>query len=361
MSTSILPLRNPQPDAARAIAFLLGRGNLDRPPLVEYIVDEAVMRPLLAQMGRAWVDPSLGPAAHEAYLANFAEFYYHMGYSLVKFERSLDFPSHHLVVADTSPWVQKDRSWNDQHVGAVTSWEDFERYSWPKIEDFDFSSFEILDRILPEGMGLMLSHAGGPYEILSALMSYEGMCLALYDDYPLVEAVAQRVGELMLRFYEHLLDFRRVVAIFPGDDMGFRSGTLIAPARLRALTLPWHKRFSALAHSRGVPYFLHSCGNLLGIMETLIDEVGIDAKHSYEDAILPVEDFQARFGPRIAVLGGLDVHILSAGTPEDVRRRTRQLIDTCAPRGRYAIGSGNSIPSYVPAENYLAMIEEALR
>jgi len=361
MFPSNLPLRNPQPDARRAVAFLLGREKLDRPPLVEYIVDEAVMRPVLAWMGRAWADPALGAAAHEAYLANFAEFYYRMGYSLVKFERALDFPSHHLVTSDTAPYVQKDRSWNDQHVGVITSWESFERYAWPKIEDFDFSSFEVLDRILPEGMGLMLSHAGGPYETLSALMSYEGMCLALYDNYPLVEAVTQRVGELMLRFYQNILDFHRVVAIFPGDDMGFRSGTLIAPAHLRALTLPWHKRFAALAHSRGVPYFLHSCGKVLAIMDTLIDDVGIDAKHSYEDAILPVEEFQARYGSRIGVLGGLDLNTLAAGTVEDVRRRTRQLIDTCTPRGRYAIGSGNSIPSYIPVENYLAMVGEALR
>ena len=28
--------------------------------------------------------------------------------------------------------------------------------------------------------------------------------------------------------------------------------------------------------------------------------------------------------------------------------------------GRYAVGSGNSIPSYIPVENYLAMVDEAL-
>ncbi len=361
MSSLILPSAKPQPDASRAVDFLLGRAALDRPPLVEYIVDESVMRPVLAQLGRAWVDPALGPQAYTAYLENFAAFFYHMGYSLVKFERALNFPSHHLVTADTAAYVQRDRAWNDQHLGVITSWESFEKYTWPRIEDFDFSSFEILDRVLPEGMGLMLSHAGGPYEALSALMSYEGLCLALYDDFSLVQAVANRVGELMLSFYQHLLDFQRVVAIFPGDDMGFRSGTLIRPDHLRALTLPWHRRFAALAHARGVPYFLHSCGNLLAIMDTLIDDVGIDGKHSYEDAIIPAEEFQARFGSRIAVLGGVDVHTLSAGTQEDVRRRTRQLIDTCTPRGRYAIGSGNSIPSYVSAENYLAMVDEALR
>jgi uroporphyrinogen decarboxylase len=115
-----------------------------------------------------------------------------------------------------------------------------------------------------------------------------------------------------------------------------------------------------MAHERGLPYFLHSCGNLASIMEDLITDVGIDGKHSFENAILPVQEFQAQYGQRIAVLGGMDVDILAASSPEQVRHHTRRLMETCGGRGRYAIGSGNSIPSYVPLDNYLAMVDEAL-
>jgi uroporphyrinogen decarboxylase len=72
-----------------------------------------------------------------------------------------------------------------------------------------------------------------------------------------------------------------------------------------------------------------------------------------------VDDFQQKYGDRIAVLGGLDINILTEGTPDQVREKTRFLIETCGSRGRYAVGSGNSIPSYIPAENYLAMVDEA--
>jgi len=175
----------------------------------------------------------------------------------------------------------------------------------------------------------------------------------------LVKAVADRIGELMLSFYKQLLDLDNVIAILQGDDMGFRSGTLIAPADLRKYCLPWLKRFSELTHARGRPFFLHSCGNLATIMEDLICDVRIDGKHSFEDAIMAVEEFQARYGDRIAVLGGVDINILGAASPEAVRQRTRQLINVCGQRGRYAVGSGNSIPSYVPVANYLAMVDEA--
>ena len=95
-------------------------------------------------------------------------------------------------------------------------------------------------------------------------------------------------------------------------------------------------------------------------MPDLINDVCIDGKHSYEDAIIPVEDFQLRYGSKITVLGGVDVHRLTTGTEEQVRQRTRFLIETCGGRGRYAIGSGNSIQSYIPLKNYLVMVDEAL-
>ena len=81
-------------DAKAAIDHLMGRKQLDRPPLVEYIVDEAIMRPVLAQMGRTWVDSN---ADLTGWLDNFSAFYQGMGYSLVKFELALPFASHHLL------------------------------------------------------------------------------------------------------------------------------------------------------------------------------------------------------------------------------------------------------------------------
>jgi uroporphyrinogen decarboxylase len=209
-------------------------------------------------------------------------------------------------------------------------------------------------------MGLISCHAAGIFEHLSFIMSLEGLSMALYDAPDLVQAITDKIGSLLVKFYEHLLDLDHLIAIFPGDDMGFRTGTLIKPDALRKYCLPWHKRFAAMTHARDLPYFLHSCGNLSTIMEDLITDIKIDGKHSYEDAIIPVQDFQMKYGNRIAILGGIDLNILAAGTPEDVRKHARFLMETCGARGRYAIGSGNSIPSYVPVQNYLAMVDEAL-
>jgi uroporphyrinogen decarboxylase len=319
------------------------------------------MKPIVTDLfGRAWIDMKIDRDSQKAYLDNFIEFWYRMGYDFVRFEEALPFPKTNIVAKDTGADKAKDRLWVDLHQGAIMNWEDFEKYPWPKIEEMDFFKFEYINHHLPEGMGFMTCHGAGIFEHLSQLMSYEQLSYAIYDQPDLVQAIADRVGELILKFYEHLLDLDRVIAIFQGDDMGFRTGTLIAPDDLRKYILPWHKKFAALVHENNRPYFLHSCGNLEAIMENLISDVGIDGKHSYEDVIIPVQDFQQKHGDRIAVLGGLDINILTEGTPEQVREKTRFLIETCGSRGRYAVGSGNSIPSYIPVENYLAIVDEAV-
>jgi uroporphyrinogen decarboxylase len=355
-----IPLTRPRPDAQEFIDILLGRSTSRRIPLVEYIVDDVVMQPVVEQLlRRPWVPAGDGLAPSTGYLNNFIEFWHRMGYDFVRFELSLPFPERHTVIADAAPQSTKDRSWPDEHKGMITSWEEFERYPWPKIEEFNFAPFEYLNDHLPEGLGLISSHGGGVFEHLSWIMSFEGLCTALYEDASLVRAIADRLGELMLGFYRHLIDLDRLVAVFPGDDMGYRSATMVSPRDLRSLILPWHTRFASLAHDHGIPYFLHSCGNLSAIMDDLIDTVGIDGKHSYEDAIIPVEDFQRKYGGRIAVLGGIDINILSGKPPQHVRDRLRRLVGQCGAAGRYAVGSGNSVPSYVPVDNYVAMIDEA--
>ena len=362
MNGLAIPLADPSPDRERFARVLMGEEQCDRPPLIEYLVDAAVMRPILTEMmGREWVTPGPDRESQAAYWDNFIEFWRCMGYDFVRLEIALGFPSHSIVIDDAAPGIDQKRSWSDQHHGTIETWEDFEKYPWPSLAEMDFFPLEYVNDHLPEGMGLISCHAAGMYEHLSAIMSYEGLCIALMDQPDLVQAVCDRVGSLMEGYYRHILQLDNLIVVFPGDDMGFKTATLISPEHLKQYTLPWHKRFCDMAHEKGLPYFLHSCGNIEAIMWYLIDEVGIDGKHSFEDAIVPVAEMQRRYGDRIAILGGVDLNVLTRATPDDLRKYVRGIINECAPKGRFAIGSGNSIPSYIPVENYLTMLDEALR
>jgi uroporphyrinogen decarboxylase len=146
-----------------------------------------------------------------------------------------------------------------------------------------------------------------------------------------------------------------------GDDLGFNSGTLISPGDIRELVFPWHRRYSEQIHRAGRLYFLHSCGKVDELMEDFIEDLKLDGKHSFQDEVLSICEYKKRWGDRLALLGGVDVHKLAVYDEPALRAYVRQIIDCCAPNGRFALGAGNSIPSYVSVENYLVMLDEARR
>jgi uroporphyrinogen decarboxylase len=89
--------------------------------------------------------------------------------------------------------------------------------------------------------------------------------------------------------------------------------------------------------------------------------VGIDAKHSFEDNVLPVTDAKQLYGSRLSLLGGVDVDLLARGDEQTIRARTREILTVCHPGGGYCIGSGNWVTDYVPLDSYLTMLHEAQR
>ena len=200
--------------------------------------------------------------------------------------------------------------------------------------------------------------AHGPLENLVGLMGYEPLCYALSEAPDLVQAVADKIGEAELELYRRFCEFDHVGALSLNDDLGFKTQTMISPDDLRRYILPWHNRLVECAHEQDTQVILHACGNCAEVMEDLIEDVGIDAKHSFEDVIQPVAEFKRQYGSRIAVMGGIDMDVLSRGSEEEVRRYTRRVIEECAPGGGWALGTGNSIPNYMPLANFLAMLDE---
>jgi len=273
------------------------------------------------------------------------------------------FPRNRLAAHDSTTEAGQSRGtrqWEDEHTGMIASWEDFGRYPWPSPAQIRTDSLEWLGRNLPDDM-CIYSSCHSVFEQVTWLMSYEGLCIALHDQPDLVNAMFERVGSTLLEVCRVLVQVPRVEILFGGDDMGFKTQTMISPNDLITKSFPWHRRMATLAHDNGRVYLLHACGNLDAVMPALIEDVRIDGKHSFEDAIEPVTVAKRRYGDRIALIGGVDVDLLCRGTEEAIRARTREVLDVCLPGGGYCLGSGNTIANYVPLEAYLAMLDEGRR
>ncbi|HPB31367.1 MAG TPA: uroporphyrinogen decarboxylase family protein [Candidatus Sumerlaeota bacterium] len=284
-----------------------------------------------------------------------------LGYDAIRINvPGLDFPlSWHRTddATNLAGQIRGNRDWVEEHTGPLQTWEDFERFPWPDIRNLDLSRIEWFDKNLPDDMTVyeLTAHV---FEVLSWGIGYENLCYKVYDDWDFVQAVADRVGSIYVELTRILCQSRCIGIIWASDDMGFKTQPLLAPEHLRRLVLPWHKQCATLAHEYNKPYFLHACGNLELIMDDLIDDVGIQARHSFEDAIMPVVEAKKLYGKRVGLIGGMDMDFLCRAAPEDVRRRVRDTLDICQPEGGYCLGSGNTIANYIPLDNYLAMLDE---
>jgi len=307
-----------------------------------------------------------GPADHldvaDPYYPQKANIALHrfLGYdTFIAHLRGLEFPKDNKTVLQvmSGTSLAEERRWQDESHGPIASWEDFEAYPWPDLAHFDTSLIEWATQNVPDDMCLV-GWCMNVFEETSWLFGYERLCYALYDQPDLVDAVFERVGSTFLAGCEIYMQFDRVKILFDGDDMGHRSGTLISPQALIEKALPWHKKMVEIAHANDKLYLLHSCGNIEAIMPALVDDVGIDGRHSFEDTILPVTEAKRKWGNRIAIIGGIDVDFLCRAAPERIRQRVRDTLDVCMPGGGYCLGTGNSVTDYIPLDNYLAMLDE---
>ncbi|MCX8053226.1 MAG: uroporphyrinogen-III decarboxylase-like protein [Armatimonadetes bacterium] len=336
-----------EPDFTRLRDAVLRIGRSDRLPFLELFADTEIVE---AVLDRPWTTDE-----------DKVEFYYRLGYDSVPVSIGLGFAAERKTVPNTALLAQRDRSWVADDVCPIQGREDFECYEWPNPDSVPVEEYiDSTAKVLPDGMKILLQSSGF-LENVMWLMGYTAFAEALYDDPQLVSDMFEAVGSRIIRVFERVIDCPDVGGVFFGEDMGFKTATMVGPDHLRKYHFPYLKRLVDLAHEHGKFFILHSCGNLSEVMDDLIDYVGIDAKHSFEDAIMPVAEFKRIYGDRIGVVGGVDVDALARMDTFEFRKYVRRIIEECAPGGGYVLGSGNSVANYVKVENYLAMLEEGWR
>jgi len=364
-----------QPDFENLRRAILRQGPPGPVPFFELFADPGMVEVVLEEkfpvnLHRYVEEPTLELLGDELpglmkSLNMYVRFWYEMGYDYVAMVTGFNLRRSFKVAADTAGvqnWPDGQRYWQDEATGPIQSWADFEAYPWPKAEDMSHAALEYLNTIVPEGMKIAAFGFGGVFEHSTWLMGLQPFSYALRDQPDLVEAICQRVGELATATVAQAVTIDNVAMVFLSDDLGFYSGTLVSPDVIRRHIFPHYKKITDITHQAGRLLIFHSCGNVYKIMDEAIDDIGIDAKHSFEDKIMPVEEVYRRWGDRIAILGGVDMHLLAAGTEEQVRARTRQILETCGVKGTgYCLGTGNTAANYIPKQNYLAMLDEGHR
>jgi uroporphyrinogen decarboxylase len=322
-----------------------------RLPVYEHIISPEIMEKVL---NHEFASLAEGEAADlDEYFTHYCRFWQQMTYDTVSFEVTVTprLPGHGAIQGGM--------------LGPIQNRADLERYPWEALPELYWKTaaprFEALHKRLPPSMLALGGVGNGVFEISEDLVGFQYLAYLQMDDPQTYAELYQRIGDLLVNlwgtFLERYADDFAICRF--GDDLGFKTSTLVSPRTIRQHVLPQYRRVIDLIKGQGKPFLWHSCGNIFPIMEDVI-ALGIDAKHSNEDIIAPYERWIESYGGRIGLLGGIDVDLLCQKSPaeivEVVYERGKKY--RCLANG-YALGSGNSIPEYVPVEGYLAMIEAA--
>jgi len=240
---------------------------------------------------------------------------------------------------------------------------DLEAFPWDeKLQEYIRlfkDNFEALRAALPPGMKAVGGVGNGLFENMQDFVPFQELVFLQADEPEVFSGLWKKTGEMQFSLWQWVLE--NYVDCFAvcrfGDDLGFRSSTLLQPDTIREHVLPQYKRIVDSVHAYGKPFLLHSCGKIYDLMDDLIDFVGIDAKHSNEDAIDTFDVWVERYGDRIGNFGGVEMNIMTLNTPDEVKAYIRNLLPKIEGHGGIAIGTGNQISSYTEPANWLAMIE----
>lgn len=318
-----------------------------RLPLYEHLVSSKIMEKVLG-VSFAHLHEGKGQELDD-FFTQYCRFFREMGYDTVSYEGCI------------TEILPGGGALGGGKKGVIGSWEDFEGYPWEQLEDRYFAlqgpRFEALRRAMPEGMKAVGGVGNGIFECVQDLVGYMDLCYLREDEPELYEALFHKVGEVSLKIWNRFLrEYGDVYCVCRfGDDLGFKSATLLDPNDIRKLVIPQYRKIIEAVHQAGKPFLLHSCGCIFDVMEDLI-EAGIDAKHSNEDQIARFPEWVERYGDRIGNFGGIDTDAVCRLPKAEMERYIRDVVEKCQGHGGFAFGSGNSIPDYVPVEQYKTMV-----
>ena len=255
----------------------------------------------------------------------------------------------------------RERAWASEGRGLIATKADFDAFPWPEPEDLiPYDQFAETERHLPKGMKV-IAYLGYVYTPVWWLMGFEGFVNALADDPDLVARLFAKIGEIQMRVFEKVIEIPSVGAIWHPDDMAYTEGLIVSPKLLREHVFPWYREMGKDCRSRGMPYMLHTDGDVSEVMDDIVG-CGFNALHPFEPKAMDIVAAKQAYGDRLCVIGNIDLgYTLTLGTPEEVDAEVRERIRTLAPGGGYCVSSSNSVTEYVPFANYMAMREATLK
>ena len=219
-------------------------------------------------------------------------------------------------------------------------------------DPYDESIYEPAKKFIQENDSDLAKHAVLPLALEPVMKAtgLEKMCELFYDDPYVIEAILDKYAEWMSVAVKKLgelgFDF-----LWLTDDIAYKTGPMFSPKIFHDIVMPYFRR---VADAVTLPWVFHSDGDLTVLFDDLLS-LGMDALHPFEPGTIDLKWFKKEFGKDFCMIGNIDLNTLTLGSPEDIEKDSKELIDMLSEGGGYIMSSANCITDYCKAENVLAM------
>lgn len=254
------------------------------------------------------------------------------------------------------------------HPLADATVDDIVDYPFPKGDDLTrFTGLRDEAKRLREKTPYAISTGigGVVYEICWYMRGLERWFMDTVENPAFCEALLDKTLAFWMGYYTEFMkeigDLVDVVMI--GDDIGGQSGPLFSPDFYRRIVKPRQK--TLVQHIKSLTnakIWYHTCGSVVPLIPDLIDN-GIDILNPVQISAVDMDPQQLKeaYGEQLVFWGGgVDTqHVLSFGTPEEVRQDVKKNVEVFKPGGGYVFNSVHNIQAGVPPENIVAMFDAA--
>jgi uroporphyrinogen decarboxylase len=152
--------------------------------------------------------------------------------------------------------------------------------------------------------------------------------------------------------------------VYFGEDICYNRGPMVPVDLLREIYFPHLRRSIEPLKEAGLKIVWHSDGNIMPILDDLLDS-GVDGFQGFQQDTGPtLEHFanlKSRSGDKLILWGSVSVtKTLPFGTVADVEREVESCIDAAHEGGGFFLAPSSSVGPEVPDANILAMHRHAV-
>ncbi len=239
--------------------------------------------------------------------------------------------------------------------GPISTFGDLKKYEPP--DPHAAGRYDSIERVVAKYKGdkAVGVHLNDVFSIPRNLMGMENLLMAFVAEPELIKGLVELSVEINIEMAKEVAK-RGVDFVFTGDDYAATEGPMISPDMFREFLYEPLKRVMAGFKDVGLPVIKHTDGNIMPILDMILDS-DIDCLDPIDPvAGLDIGDFKKKYGDRIALKGNVDcAHTLTFGSEKEVVEETKEVIRKAAHGGGLILSSSNSIHSAVKPGNYLAM------